>query len=177
MKSLPKNSGFKTPESYFENFSEKLNNSIAQETAIPKTEGFTIPDDYFSTLHTKIQTKLNQKEPKVVKLHSFKKKLYATSSIAAAVAILIAAVVFNNSGSTSITFNDIAASDIESYFNENNIEFSTYDLAQILPVDDINISDVVESNFNENEIMNYLESNNSIDIQDIYLEDDEEQYP
>lgn len=162
------------PESYLDNFSEKLNNSINQEeTALPKKEGFTVPNNYFDNVHQNIQTKLNQKtEAKVIKLSSLKKKLYAASSIAAAVAILIAAVVFNTSA-TPISFQDIAASDIESYFNENDVEFSTYDLAQILPVDDINISDVVESEFNEDEIMNYLESNNSIDIQGIYLDEDE----
>ncbi|MDO6491407.1 MAG: hypothetical protein ABJD66_15965 [Cellulophaga sp.] len=174
MKSLPKNSGFKMPESYLDNFSAKLNNSINQEeTALPKKEGFTVPNNYFDNVHKNIQTKLNQKtEVKVIKLSSFKKKLYAASSIAAAVAILTVAIVFN-SNSTPISFQDIAASDIESYFNESNVEFSTYDLAQILPVDDINISDVVESEFNEDEIMNYLESNNGIDIQGIYLNEDE----
>ncbi|WBU88746.1 hypothetical protein [Cellulophaga omnivescoria] len=175
MKSLPKNSGFKMPESYLENFSDKLNNSITQQqNAIPKKEGFTVPNNYFDNIHQNIQTKLNQKtEPKVIKLNSFKKKLYAVSSIAAAIAILVAAVVFNN-GSTPVTFQDIAASDIESYFNENDIEFSTYDLAQILPMDDINVSDVTEGEFYEDEIMNYLESNNSIDIQDIYFNENEE---
>ncbi|ADY30375.1 hypothetical protein [Cellulophaga lytica] len=174
MKSLPKNSGFKMPESYLDNFSEKLNNTIAQEqSAIPKKEGFTVPDNYFDSIHQNIQTKLNQKtEPKVIKLSSFKKRLYATSSIAAVVAILIAAVVFNNS-STPISFQDIAASDIESYFDENDIDFPTYDLAQIISIDDINVSDVTESEINEDEIMNYLESNNGIDIQGIYLDEDE----
>ncbi len=163
------------PESYLENFSDKLNNSITQQqNAIPKKEGFTVPNNYFDNIHQNIQTKLNQKtEPKVIKLNSFKKKLYAVSSIAAAIAILVAAVVFNN-GSTPVTFQDIAASDIESYFNENDIEFSTYDLAQILPMDDINVSDVTEGEFYEDEIMNYLESNNSIDIQDIYFNENEE---
>lgn len=162
------------PESYLDNFSAKLNNTIAQEqSAIPKKEGFTVPDNYFDSIHQNIQTKLNQKtEPKVIKLSSFKKRLYATSSIAAVVAILIAAVVFNSS-STPISFQDIAASDIESYFDENDIDFPTYDLAQIISIDDINVSDVTESEINEDEIMNYLESNNGIDIQGIYLDEDE----
>lgn len=174
MKSLPKNSGFKMPESYLEDFSAKLNNSINQEeTALQKKEGFTVPNNYFNNVHQNIQTKLNQKaEAKVIKLSSFKKKLYAASSIAAAVAIVTAAIVFNIS-STPISFQDIAASDIESYFNENDIDFSTYDLAQILPIDDINVSDVTESKFNEDEIMNYLESNNGLDIQGIYLDENE----
>lgn len=168
MKSLPKNSGFKAPESYFDKLSEKIYSNAANDNAIPKNEGFKVPDNYFDSVHTNVQKRITNLEPKVIKLGSYRKKYYAISAVAAAIILFVTLLL--NDKSTSLSFQDLASTEIESYFNAMDLDLSTYDLAQILPIDEFEITDVIDTKINEEQIMDYLESNNGIDIQELYLE-------
>ena len=68
---------YKTPESYFEGFNERLMDKIlAEEFSIPKDDGFVVPDKYFETFTNKVAY---QKETKVIRLGSYKKILYGSS--------------------------------------------------------------------------------------------------
>ncbi|MCK0156944.1 hypothetical protein MWU65_07115 [Cellulophaga sp. F20128] len=168
MKNLPKNSGFKAPDSYFDKLSEKIYSSVVDKNAIPKNEGFTVPDNYFDTVHTRVQKRIQTLEPKVIHLETYRKKYYFAAAAAAAI-ILFTTILWNNNA-TTLTFQDLASTDIENYFNDVDLDLSTYDLAQMLPIDEFEITDVIDVTINEEQIMNYLESNNGIDIQELYLD-------
>ncbi len=170
MKELNKKNPFKTPEGYFKDFSDTLRNRLSEEgTGLPKNDGFIVPDIYFEGVHKNILQKLEAKEPKVIPLHPFKKYYYAAASIAA-----IALVVFalNRNTSEEITFEDLANSDIENYFEYNDLDFSTYEIAELVPVDELEVGDILLNGLNEDMILNYLD-NNTENFEELNMEYDE----
>lgn len=144
---------FKTPDNYFDSFTDKLMVKLSElEPMEKKQDGFKIPDTYFDTLYSNIQTKLSIPEPKVIKLNPFKKYYYVAAI--AAVAMLFLLLTFNQQ--TEITFDDIALSDIENYIEDNDVDFSTYELAEMLPIDELEIKDIIENQLNDEYIIDYL---------------------
>ncbi len=149
---------FKTPEDYFEGFTDKLITKLSEELTIEKkTDGFTIPDAYFDSLYQNIQNKLHTPDPKVFRINTFK-KYYYVSAVAAVVLLFIGITLTNK---TKITFDDIAISDIENYFDDNDLDMSTYELAQMLPIDELEIKDIIDNQLNDENIIDYID--NSID--------------
>lgn len=150
---------FKTPEGYFDSFTDNLMSKLSvEETIAPKSEGFKVPDGYFDTLNTKIQAKLNVAEPKVVQLNPYKSYYFAAASIAA-VLLLYFGLNFNNT--PSLTFDDVANSDIESYFDDNELGLSSFEIAEVIPVDELEINDIINNHLNDDNVVDYL--NNSVD--------------
>ena len=166
-----KKEDFKTPEGYFEGLTDKLLDKLSEEeTAVfPKKDGFKVPEGYFDTLNQNIKKKLNAEETKVINLRSYKKFYYVAASIAA-VALVIFGMNWNSSG--SLTFDDLASSDIESYFESNEIDLSTYEIAEVLPVEELEINDILEDQFEEENIIDYLDDTYD-DFDDLNLDTDE----
>lgn len=157
MKDSNKKNPFKTPEGYFEDLSGKLMGRIfTEDKAISEDDGFIVPEGYFEGLHKNIRQKLDTKEPKIILLHPFKKYLYAAASIAA---IVLVVFTLNRKTSQEISFDDITNSDIENYFAENGLDFSTYEIAQVVPVDELEIADILSNGFKEDIILNYIDNN------------------
>lgn len=150
--------GFKTPEDYFDSFTDNLMTKLSEELTIEKkVDGFTIPDTYFDSLYQNIQNKIHTPESKVIKLNALK-KYYYVAAVAAVVLIFIGISLTNK---TEITFDDIAISDIENYFDDNELDMSTYELAQMLPIDELEIKDIIDTQLNDENIIDYID--NSID--------------
>jgi hypothetical protein len=150
--------GFKTPEDYFDSFTDNLMTKLSEELTIEKkVDGFTIPDTYFDSLYQNIQNKTHTPESKVIKLNALK-KYYYVAAVAAVVLIFIGISLTNK---TEITFDDIAISDIENYFDDNELDMSTYELAQMLPIDELEIKDIIDTQLNDENIIDYID--NSID--------------
>jgi hypothetical protein len=150
--------GFKTPEDYFDSFTDNLMTKLSEELTIEKkVDGFTIPDAYFDSLYQNIQNKIHTPESKVIKLNALK-KYYYVAAVAAVVLIFIGISLTNK---TEITFDDIAISDIENYFDDNDLDMSTYELAQMLPIDELEIKDIIDTQLNDENIIDYID--NSID--------------
>lgn len=156
MKKVNKNSGFKLPENYLENFNDSLLDKISsqEEIKIPNKEGFTVPKDYFDTLHKNISDKLEDTPTKVIPLKSYKKYYY--SAIAAA-AIILLFVGINLNKTTNYSIEDIANSDIDSYIEYTDLNFSSYEIAEVVPVDNLDITDILDAGINEENIIDYLE--------------------
>lgn len=170
MNKSDKNSGFKTPEGYFEGLTDKLMGKLSEEDSVlPKKDGFTVPEDYFETLNEKIRAKVNKKEPKVVQLNPYRKYYFAAASIAA-VALVVFGLNWNASGEA--TFEDLANSDIESYFENNELGLSSYEIAEVIPVDELEISDILENQLNEDNVFEYL-NDNIDDFEELNLDNDE----
>lgn len=168
MKENPKQNPFKTPEGYFENFMDGLIDKLnEQEFNLPKDDGFVVSEDYFDELHKNIQEKLNSKETKVVQLKPWKQYYIAAASIAA---MLLVFFGFNWNTSKEITFDDLANVDIENYFESNDLGFTSYELAEVLPVDELEINDILENQFDEENVIDYL-NDNVDDIEDLNLDD------
>jgi len=121
--------GLGLPKDYFENFEERLFSKISEDV-IPKETGFTVPDNYFNTLESKITSQV--KEIKVISIITKKTFLYAASI--AAVAIIVFSVFSNKNA--AITINDFDVASIESYIENENLDYNSYDLTSLLNDDD-----------------------------------------
>ncbi len=167
---LNKEDGFKIPEGYFDSLHERLLDRLDTEGhELPENDGFTVPDNYFNELHKNIQQKLKDEEPKIVQLHPYRKYYLAAASIAAIVLVWIG---LNRETQEPITFQDIASSDIDSYFENHEIGLSPFEIAEVLPVDHLEINDLLENQIKEENIVDYLEENID-DFEELNLEDHE----
>ncbi|MDE3740753.1 hypothetical protein [Maribacter polysaccharolyticus] len=163
MKKADNHKNFKTPEGYFEGFTDRLldriatNESPEKGSVLPKSDGFGVPDNYFEELNAKIKAKLDQDETKVIKLNPRRNYLYyAAASIAVLVLLTIGIRI---SRTTEPTFESLAKSDIEDYFESSDFGFSTYEIAEVLPIDDLEVSDILENQFADEYIIDYLDEN------------------
>lgn len=171
MKKLPKNSGFKIPEGYLEGFTEKLLDKLGEKTSgIPDKEGFKVPETYFEDLNERLLEQVSNSETKVVKLHPYRKYYLVAASMAAIVLLLIG---LQWQGNENLTFEDLAGSDIETYLDGNDLELSSYEIAEMLPIDDLQFNDILEENLDEENIIEYLDDASN-DIEELNFEFDEE---
>ncbi|AWX43103.1 hypothetical protein HME9304_00090 [Flagellimonas maritima] len=167
-----KKNTFNTPEGYFESFHERLMDKMqGQEirdaiAIIPKTDGFGVPDGYFENLDQKIISKTDQKQIKVIRLTSVKKLYYSAAAIAA-IFILIFGITWNDQ--PQLSFDDLANAEIDSYFNTMEFGLSSYEIAEIMEVEEISMDDILETELNEENILEYLNENVE-DIEDLNLE-------
>ena len=163
-----KNNPFKTPEGYFDNFTDGLLDKLGEEKLnIPKEDGFAIPEDYFEGLQTKIQEKLGAQETKVVQLHPYRKYYFAAASVAAVLLFLFG---LNWNAPKNYDFADLAEADIESYFDTNAYGLSSYEIAEMLPDEDLELNDILENQFVEENVIEYL-SDHIDDFEELNIED------
>lgn len=168
MEEFNKNNPFKTPKGYFENLEGSLLDQLSEEKLnLPKDDGFAVPSDYFEDLHTRIKQNLDSEETKVVQLRPYRKYYVAAASVAAIVVLFFG---FNWNSTATPTFDDLAAADIEAYFETTDLGLTTYEIAEVLPLDELEINDILEDKFEEENVIEYLNENID-DIEDLNLED------
>ncbi len=154
---------FNTPEGYFEGFSDRLldrmSNSKSDQkgSLLPKSDGFSLPDGYFDSLNRNIQDKLNEDSPKIIALQRRRRFYYFTAAAVAAIVLLTIGIRTNNSSNP--TFESLANVEIEDYFEYNDLGLSTYEIAEVIPVDELEISDIMDDKFEEENIIDYLNDN------------------
>lgn len=149
-----KDSGFKTPDNYFDGLEDSIMNQIKLQDKITDS-GFKTPDNYFESLDTIILNKVEHK-PKVISIFS-KRNIFYASSIAAAL-ILMFSIFINND---EISFDNLDVVSIENYLSEEDI--STFEFASLLDVADINSDNFIESELSEELLEDYLLENASIE--------------
>jgi len=165
-----KNSGFKTPEGYFEGFTDDLLNKMSKEaSSLPNKEGFKIPEGYFDNLNKEVLEKITEKESKVINLKSYRKYFYVAASVAA-ILLLVLGIQWRDQ--SSFTFDDLARTDIEMYLEENELGLSSYELAEVLLTEEFEVNDILNSEVDDENIIDYLEDNID-DIDELNLEIDE----
>ncbi|EAR01625.1 hypothetical protein [Maribacter sp. HTCC2170] len=156
-----KNNDFKTPEGYFEGFTDSLldrmSNDIQNESILPKKPGFKVPEGYFDSLNNKIQEKLQEEQAKVITINSRTKFYYYAAAAVAAVFLLTIGI--RNTTNVEPTFDDLAKNEIEDYFENTDLGLSTFEIAEVIPVDDLEISDILDTQLNEDNIIDYLDDN------------------
>lgn len=153
-----KNTGFQTPQNYFNNFDDSLL-TVAKLKAKASAPGFKIPDNYFETLEVALSEKISsEKKPKVITLFNKRNILYA-SSIAAAVVLLFNLTLFNNEKNS---WNTLDIETVENYILDE--ELTSYDMATLLVEDNLEIENFINHNFEEDNIESYLLDH--IDVED-----------
>lgn len=172
MKKIPKHNGFKTPEGYFDQVTDRILDRVKNEegTGIPEKDGFTIPEGYMEKVQKEVLSKVTTPETRVISLRAYRKHLLVAASIAA-IFVLVIGLQWN--GANSITFDDLANADIETYFETRDIGFSSYEIAEVFPVTTIDLNEFMESGVNDENIMDYLEDSID-DLEELNIELDEE---
>ena len=72
----------------------------------------------------------------------------------------------------SFTFDDLTRTDIENYLEENEPGLSSYELAEVLLTEELEVNDILGNEPDDENIMDYLEDNID-DIDELNLEIDE----
>jgi len=165
---------FKTPEGYFEGFSDRLLDRMSdtkgnqESSLLPKSDGFMLPDGYFDSLNKNIQEKLNDEVPKVITLNRWHKFYYYAAAAVAAIVLLTIGIRTNVSEEQ--TFEGLAKTEIEDYFNNTDLGLSSYEIAEVISVDELEISDIMDNKIEAENIIDYLD--NSIEnIEELNLTD------
>lgn len=159
-----KSTGFKVPKMYFDAFENNLLSKIDKEENIlnVNSTGFKTPKGYFDSLEERIiQNTSNKKETKVISLIN-KKTVVFISSIAAAVLLLFNLSIFEN----NITFGDIETETVQNYIIDENI--SSYEIASLFNDEELNEDTLINHNFEEENIEEYLLNN--ADIESLLIE-------
>ena len=145
-----KQSGFKTPDNYFNTIEDQIMSQISLEE-IGKDSGFKTPDNYFDTIEDNILSKT--KETKIFKL--FNKKTIVTVASIAAMFVLF----FNlNPFKTQVTFDNLDTETVEAYIL-NEVELN--DISNLIETDQLSQTDFID--YNGISIDNYLDD---IDLED-----------
>lgn len=174
MKLQDKKDGFGVPDGYFAGLTDKVMQQIAENESlgIPEMkDGFTVPDGYFESFAQRLQQRLEQPEPKVVPLFNKRRFYFAAASVAAVAVVALA--VFTNRPQ-GISFDDLASSDIENYLYNSEPTLTDMDLAEALPIHELEVDDVLEHQLSDANIEEYLD-NHIEDIYELNLTEDEDQ--
>ncbi|MBT8204708.1 MAG: hypothetical protein KJO20_04975 [Eudoraea sp.] len=166
-----KKEGFKLPEGYFEGLTDRILERVAEDTSdLPQKEGFTVPEGYFDSLNERVRANTSSGEdPKVVRLNPWKKYYFVAASIAALIVIVIG---FRLSQAENYTFSDLANAELESYLNETDLGLTSYEIAEVLPIEELEVNDILDTALNEESIIDYLDENVE-DLDELNIEYDE----
>ena len=156
MKEIPKKNNFKTPPGYFENLSDRILKQMDEEDTkgLPKKEGFSVPKGYFEGVEKDILQKALKPDTPVISLKRFRPFLYAAAAVAA---LFVLVIGLNRNSGDDLTFDDLAQADITSYIESRDLELSSYEIAEVIPVTQLEIEDFVDNGVDEEEILDYLE--------------------
>ena len=164
-----KKNPFTTPENYFDNFQDRLMDKLSKEEhIIPSNSGFETPDTYFENFQERLNSKLKKEDVKVISLFPYKKVMAVAASIAAIVLVYFGL----NSKNTDINFTDLANVDIEAYFDNNEFDLTSYDIAEVIPLENTEMSDMLNSPLDDELIIDYLDENTN-GLNDLNLPYDE----
>ncbi|WP_437395032.1 hypothetical protein [Flagellimonas lutimaris] len=173
MKKDKKNS-FNTPEGYFDNFNDRLMDRIKKEEAgettslIPKSDGFAVPDGYFDEVTPTVLSKTVAKVTKVIQFKPNRNFYYGVAAVAA-IFILIFSFTWNST-SEPITFDDLANAEIESYLENTDFEMTSYEIAEVVSLEEMELTDMLGDDLEDDIIMEYLDENVE-DIKELNLDD------
>ena len=85
-------------------------------------------------------------------------RYYALAGMAAVLLIVFGITYTRYDG---ITFEDLAASDLENYFDINTNELSSYELAEVIADSDLEEMSLIETSIEDTAIIEYLDANTS----------------
>ncbi len=175
MKDFKKSKNFKTPEGYLEGFTGKLMDKIAmRESGMSKERPFKVPEGYFKSFNKKIARETISKQTRVIPLHPYRRHLLVAASVAAIFILVSVTIGITRSvnAPAQMTFDDLAGSDIENYFEINDLDLTTYEIAELIPVDELEVGDLLDNPFQEESVVDYLNENIE-EFEDLNLDNNE----
>ncbi|MFS4468050.1 hypothetical protein [Maribacter sp. 2210JD10-5] len=170
MKTNEKKNPFKIPKGYFDGFGDALKERLSkQESIIPKNDGFQMPEGYLESLQKNVTDRLAGKEAKVIPLKSY----YRYYAIAAAIAAMVVAYFgFNWNTEKEIQFTGLASAEITAYLEDTDAGLSSYEIAEVFSLEDLEVSDIIDNKIEEENILEYL-NDNIDDLNELNFEENE----
>lgn len=163
LEEFPKKEGFELPADYFENVENTVFDRITTE-ANSKKPSLNVPTGYFDTIEDRVFEKIQKEtiqQPKVISLKSRMIKIIAPISIAAS---LLLVFLLNYDKGTSFAFENVAASDIEQWIEDDLISLDSDQIAEVY--NDVTLEDEFSSD--DLEVLDYI---NGTDIESVLLTD------
>ena len=146
--------GFGVPEGYFDSFEDRLELKLMEE-ALPKSNGFAVPEGYFNSLDETMVSAIQQEEPKVISIIR-RKSVYYVAAIAASLLLIITLTTNNN---LPENLSDVPLTDLESYFEEYDSEYDTYDILALMSEDELSELTLDSESISEESLEDYLFEN------------------
>ena len=152
--------GFNTPLNYFDNLEDTILSKVREEH-IPNEISFLAPNDYFSTFDEELLSKIEfpQKESKVI---SFKSRFLRIIPTAAAACMLLFIGLNYFSINEKISFETISSEELELWFDESNLDNDAINLLEFVDTD-FNNNNIIEddTSINDDDILEYLNTINN----------------
>jgi len=170
MGKISKEEGFKIPQGYFEGLSEEIMSKLDNPSFdLPESDGFKAPEGYFDSLGKKVLAKKPEGQTRVIRLKPYKKLFFAAASVAAAVVLIFGWQWQTN---RSLEFGDIASGELLAYFEDHSTGLTSYEIAEVVPIEDLELNDILERSLDDENIVDYLEATID-DIDELNLNNDE----
>ncbi|UMB54783.1 hypothetical protein MKD41_04755 [Lutibacter sp. A64] len=150
---------YKTPNGYF-NTIENVTVAKLKAQTLKNNATETIPKDYFETIEDQVLSKIKTTS----KVRTLKKVSKFAIPIAIAASFLLIFILRNTEN--TITFDNLATSEIEEFINNDMLHYDAESLAAIFPevsLDDINYTETIS----DTDVVDYLSEN---DIDALLLE-------
>jgi len=147
-------SGFKVPDGYFDQLTDRVLNSIDKEDA--QHAGFDVPEAYFEQLHDQVMERLeNSKVVSITPTSSRTKWLYPLLAMAA---VFAGVLLFNGFFGTQYELNMTTVEDQDIYTYVEDVAFLQDDEdIELLFADNSFLNDIeMPSQITDDELMDYL---------------------
>ncbi|NQY05038.1 MAG: hypothetical protein HRT68_02260 [Flavobacteriaceae bacterium] len=163
------NSGFKTPENYFEKFDDRLFARLSlkdehPEVTLEQETGFTVPEEYFNSFEERLFDKLSEEKMETKVIPLFSKRTWTYVASIAAVVLLAIPLFFTNTGENEIDIEkDLSNIEIQEYldyFSSEEFDLNTVEFASLSEEDIAELEE--ETNTIENELLLEYLSNEEI---------------
>jgi len=149
---------FKTPDNYFKTVEDKIIDKLEYERNM--TTGFKVPLDYFDTFESKATLKRAEKT-KLISL--FNKTTIKTIGLSIAASILLFIGINNyNSNNQNLEIHNLSLTELDTWMEEDLITFNTYEIADTFTENELNLVDI-----ENDELSDYFDL---IDVEDLILE-------
>jgi hypothetical protein len=146
-----KDSGFKIPEGYFQEFEDRMMAHVTFSESAPKENPFKVPENYFETLGDKLMENIETAPEKGKVIPLFNRRILAyVASVAAIMVFFFSTLTFNESG--EIGFDDLNMIAIENYL----LETLDWDNPNNTAVEEYSFTASTNPNIDKEALLEYL---------------------
>lgn len=150
---------YKTPETYFNTVEDLVITKLKAQT-FQKAASNSVPEGYFETLEDQVLSKIKDTS----KVRTLKNSLKYIVPIAIAASFLIIFMLDNTTN--TVTFGDLATSEIEEFINNGSLYYDAESLATIFPEVTLEDTNFITT-LSNTDVENYLNEN---DLETLFIE-------